>query len=546
MIKVIDEYQKYPNEYLLALSDKIKAIIYARVSTNEQAEKGYSLQSQIEKCAELAQKKFSYRESEILAVLEKGEMGDNPDRPGINHVLYLLEHGIGKKLILLHPDRLSRYLALQNELASKVWSFGVDLEFVEFEIDPMNPESILMFNIQGSIAQYNKAKILANSKRGRRQKVKQGKIPGIRRVFGYTFDKENDILVENNSEKKIYLLMVDWLLNGKDGQPMNCSSIARELAKANYPAPASDRWYQATVSRIFKNPIYTGNFYYGKSEIIQEKGKRKIKKKPQEEWYAVPVSKYIDCGIYNKIQERLEQLQKKNRGRKSDNYLLKSLLSCGQCGAAVVSGPVTTLKNGEKLRYYSCSRKAKKSFEVGSGHPNQSCSASGWRQDIIDEAVWSYLFSLINNPEKIIKEIAKEELEDGTRDRLLKEYESLSKIIRRKEEEEKRIFTAYREEIIEIDIFKNEYQALKQAIYVLNRDMELIKEKFSASQYEYDEEMLFQKYLKKYREIIDKNKINQKQKRELILSLVEKVILHEDMIEIVLKGDKKYFNLNNS
>jgi site-specific DNA recombinase len=269
MIAILEGYKQYTKDEVLALLDKIKAIIYARVSTHDQAEKGYSLQSQVEKGAELARKKFGYLDNEILAIVEKGEMGDNPDRPGLNHVLFLLEEGVGKKLIMLHPDRMSRYLALQNEIASRVWSCGVDLEFVEFEIDPNNPESMLMFNIQGSIAQYNKAKILANSKRGRRQKVKEGKIPGIRRVFGYTYDKELDTLVENPQEKEIYLLMVDWLLNGKDGKPMNCSSIARELAKLNYPAPASDRWYQSTISRVLRNPIYTGKFYYGKSEYIQ-------------------------------------------------------------------------------------------------------------------------------------------------------------------------------------------------------------------------------------------------------------------------------------
>ena len=498
------------------------------------------MQSQIEKCSELADKKFSYHTSELLAVLEKGEMGDNPDRPGINHVLYLLEQGIGKKLILLHPDRLSRYLALQNEFASKVWSLGVDLEFVEFEIDPKNPESILMFNIQGSIAQYNKAKILANSKRGRRQKVKQGKIPGIRRVFGYTFDKDNDILVENEIEKEIYLIMVDWLLNGKDGEPMNCSSIARELAIANYPAPASNRWYQATVSRILKNPIYTGNYYYGKSEIIQEKGKRKIIRKPQEEWYAVPISQYISYDTYKRILDRLEELQKKNRGRKTEQYLLKSLLICGECGAAVVSGPVTTLKNGKKLRYYSCSRKSKKNYEVGTGYPNKICSASGWRQDIIDEAVWDCLVSLIKNPEIIIKEIVKEECGGGNGDRFLKEFESLSKMIRKKEEEQKRIFTAYRENIIGIDLFKDEYKMLEQAIAILNREADSIKEKINESKIINDEEYLYQNYLKKYKDLTDSNKLNYEHKRTLILALIDKVILYENTIEIVMKGSQKH------
>jgi len=535
MISVGEGNKRYTKDEVLTLSDKIKAIIYARVSTHDQAKKGYSLNSQVERGAELARNKFGYKDDEILAVIEKGEMGDNPDRPGLNEVLYLLEEGVGKKLIMLHPDRMSRYLALQNEIASRVWSCGVDLEFVELEIDPDNPESMLMFNIQGCIAQYNKAKILANSKRGRRQKVKEGKIPGIRRVFGYTYDKEIDTLVENPREKEIYLLMVDWLLNGKDGRLMNCSSIARELAKSRYPAPAGNRWYQSTVSRVLRNSIYTGTFYYGKSECIQYRGKRRIVKKPEEAWQSIPIPQYIDHCTYQRIQGKLDDLAKRNRGRPSGNYLLKGLNRCGKCGAAIVAGPVTTLKGGKKLRYYTCSRKSKKNYDVGTGKPNDTCDAGSWRQDTVDGCVWEHIVGVLSKGDRIIRDIVIQQKAEVKLEELKGQLKTLERKIRRKELERERAFEAYKEGLISLDLFRAEVQGIEREIEALQEERSFAIDLYDRRRVSHGESERIGQLMREYKEIISKDRLNLSQKRQILRTIVEGVVLHQDTIEIITR-----------
>lgn len=533
-IKTFEGHRILTPEEIIELMGTIKIIIYARVSTTDQAKKGYSIPSQVEKGVEYSFKK-GCNKNEILAVLEKGEMGDNPDRPGLNMVLELIEKGVGKKLVMLHPDRLSRYLVLQNEIAHRVWSAGCELEFVEFDIDPTNPESMLMFNIQGSISQYNKAKILANSKRGRRQKVKEGKLPGIRRVFGYTFDKEKDILVENTREKEIYLLMVDWLLNGKDGKEMNCSKIARGLAIEGFLPPESNKWYQSSVSRILRSEIYLGKFYWGKTETIQIQGQKQIIEKPREEWQWVEIPQYIDEITYNKVQKKLNQLTKKARGRKTENYLLKSLVRCGLCNRAVVAGPPTTLKSGKKLRYYACSGKSKKNFMVGTGEHNELCTSGYWRQDTVDDYVWFYILNRLRNPEQIISELIKQQGEVGKQQQILDRINSLEGKIKKKEIENKRCFQAYREGIINLENLKEEIEPIKEEISRLEKDLIYARELYNQFQASYNEIEQIKEGIALFKEMVQKDIFTFEQKREIIKKVIEKVILHENEIEIITK-----------
>lgn len=529
----IEGSQQIDKDQLSALIISLKAILYARVSTVDQAEQGYSLQSQIDRCAKHAKTKFGYSDDELLAIIEPGQSGDNPDRPGINYALWLIEQGVGRKLIVLHPDRLARDNFLQHQLSNRVWSNGVDLEFVELTVDPTNPESMLMFDIQGSIAAYNKKKILANSKRGRLQKVKNGKIPGIRRVYGYTFDKDLDTLVENPEEKEAYLTMVNWLLNGKEGREMNCSQIARILAENGVPAPSGDSWYQATISRILRNALYTGTFYYGKSEVVQSKGKKQTVKKPREEWQGISIPQYIDEATFLRVQEKLDSLKKKHRGRPSETYLLKGLVRCGRCGGAVGAGVPSKLKSGKKLHYYSCSRKAKKKYEVGTGEPNTVCHGRGWRQDIVDNYVWEYILQRLQNPEEIIADLIKQQGSSQQLEIMRSKKERIEKAIGDKLKQRIRYLDMYAKELISMDELENFVNPIKTDVENLQSELVVINDTLEQAESTYNEFERIKEAITTFNLMVEQDLITSELKRKAVERFIHKVILHEDTIEIV-------------
>ena len=87
--------------------EKVKGIIYARVSTDDQAQHGYSLESQVERCAEKLKSEHDLNDDDIMALIEMGEMGDDPNRPALGYARWLIEQGVGEKVccIASRPTR---------------------------------------------------------------------------------------------------------------------------------------------------------------------------------------------------------------------------------------------------------------------------------------------------------------------------------------------------------------------------------------------------------------------------------------------------------
>ncbi|MCF8566966.1 recombinase family protein [Alicyclobacillus tolerans] len=522
------------------LVSSIDALIYARVSTEDQAKHGYSLESQVDRCVEKLIKDYAVDPDNIIALIEMGEMGDNPNRPALSFAKTLIEKGVGRKFAVLHPDRLARDFRLQVELIEDViLGHGLELVSVEVPYDPSNAEAVLFFNMQGIMAQYIKAKIVANSKRGRRTQAKNGKIPGVRRIYGYRYDKENDILVEDPFEKEIYLKMVEWILNGKDGQPMNLTGVARELALLGIPAPSGDKWYQSSISRILKNTVYTGRFYFGKTEYKQKKGKIDIIKKPESEWQLVKVPAFIDEDTYERLQKKIATFSYANRGAKPKvTYLLKGLVRCGRCGSAVVAGTPSRHKiTREPIHhYYKCSGKTRKVFEVGTGRSVHDCKGKNWRQDVIDEYVWKYLVRMLTQPEEVLRKIIENQDDPSHVQGLLNKLKTLETALDEKQAERKRWLNLNVKGRIDDE-------ELDEALLPLDKDIEQLKESILLTKNALESLQSNQQRVDEVKQTIEsfkryiREKISDEEKRKYVSQLVKKVVLYDDEIEIYTAWD---------
>ncbi|MCL8207750.1 MAG: recombinase family protein [Actinomycetia bacterium] len=525
-----------------AWADSIQGIIYARVSTADQAKHGYSLESQVERCAAWAKQQYRIHDDELLAIVERGEMGDDPNRPALNFALRLIEEGVGRRFIVLHPDRFSRDLGLQLQVASRILGAGCEMGFVEVDFDPTNPESTLMFNIQGAIAQYNKAKILANSKRGRRTKARNGKIPGTHRIYGYAFDKERDILVENPEEKAVYLQIVHWLLNGLDGKPMTATAIAQELSRRGIPAPEGPRWHQATVARMLRNPAYLGTYYYGKTETVQRNGKKQLVKKPREEWIAIKIPAYIDEITFQRIQQRLDDLVTRNttRGRKpKGQYLLRGLVRCGLCGGAAGAAPSSRDPKTKQVRhyYYRCINASAKSYEVGTGEPTKKCRGRYWRTEVADKLVWDEIKRIVLDPDSAIQKILGMKITDKDMAEMTTRVHAIQESLAAKEMAKNRVMDLYIAGMIPTK------EELAKRLAPIEKDIAYLRESLTVQEglmaQAGNDNALWDSLHHKligFQKWFDRD-VTFAQKEEVVRAIVKQVLLYQDHLEVIMAWD---------
>ncbi|MGZ9868273.1 recombinase family protein [Priestia endophytica] len=509
--------------------NKIKGLIYVRVSSDDQLD-NYSLESQIDLCTTYAIEKLFYREDELMVFVEEGEMGDNPDRPALNNMLNSLKkEKIGESVIVYDSDRLARDNFLQRFILNQILEEEASLKIVRDEaFNPFDENSMLQFNIKGVLAEYYKKKLHSETKRGRITKVtKHKKMMGINKIFGYNYDKEEDILVINEEEKEQYLKVVDMLL----GQDLSISQIAKELSKQGVPAPKGNVWHQATLSRILKNEAYTGKFYYGKTEVVQIGGKKKQIKVPKEKWIEIPVPAIIDETTYERIQRRISELKKGHSGRPSDT-LLRGIGKCGKCGHAVVIGRSSQLKN-KRLRYYNCIYKSKRSYEVGTGNIFKRCKSRTYRQDVIDEMVWEYLMEKLKNPEKIIESIVKQQGDVQKAGNLFKKRKDIEKKINEQETIKDRYFDLYAMgRISSKQDLDKKLDPLEEKVQDLKIDLEIIDEQLKYITANHDEMEQLKEKVRKFKEVIQLDNLTIKQKKDIVNKFIKKIVLHDDEIEI--------------
>lgn len=386
-----------------------RAIIYVRVSTDEQA-KGYSLQTQVEGCMRYAQE-MGYA---IAATFQEDYTGTTLDRPALNEMRSLIATDSSISVLIVYDlDRIARKSILQMILEEELHRSGINVEYVIGRYEDSD-EGRLQKQIRASIAEYEKAKILERSKRGKRGKAQSGFVlVGSRPPYGYKVNSEphKAWLEVDEDEANIVRLIYQWYLFGNETEmPMSMNAITVKLTELRIltrgdkcPHVAKKRepgvWSSPMVRHILHNETYTGTWHYGKTKIISD-GKehtRKAKSKcglgkqvsrAKDEWVSVPVPSIISQRDFDLAQKKIKSnFQDASRNTKHD-YLMGRRLKCSKCNYTYVGRT-----RREHNRYYYCKGKEQK--------PISLCSMPNFRADLVDAIVWNWLRSLIEDPVNI-------------------------------------------------------------------------------------------------------------------------------------------------
>ena len=288
---------------------------YVRVSTQEQADEGYSISEQQDRL-----KKYCDAQGWTLVHIytDPGYSGAKLDRPALQQLLADIPSGAFDTVLVFKLDRLSRsqkdtmYL-LEDQFIKNNIDF---CSIMESSLNTSTPLGKAMVGILSVFAQLERNNITERMTMGRIGRAKTGKYSGGSVApFGYDYDSGE--LVINESEAVQVKLIYDLFLNGLNGKEMTINGILRYLHE-RYMIRGSQWAHPSTITRVLQNPVYCG--------MVKFSGK------PYPGTHAPIVSEADWNRAQDKYQHYVTAFSLQTENFKKTAHLLTGLLRCGICG----------------------------------------------------------------------------------------------------------------------------------------------------------------------------------------------------------------------
>ncbi len=322
-----------------------KVALYCRVSTEEQANEGYSIQAQLQTLRHYA-KLYNWHISNEY--VDEGISGKNiSSRPAIQQLMADVENDEFEAVLVWKISRLSRNMLDTLVMLDKFEENNVKFISYSENFDTGSPIGRLVVQLMASIAEMERNTLSENVKLGMKQRATEGSWNGGI-VFGYnSVEKE---LVINEDEAKVVRLIYELYLSGK-----GLKAIANHLNKRGYRTKRNKYFSINGVAQILDNPIYKGKISWLKVENWDTK--RRKGKNPNPILVDGKHEAIIANDLWHLVQTR--RMSKSFKQRQSNEpFLLSSLLRCPDCGQGMVPSITSyTRKDGTKRkhRYYVCS-----------------------------------------------------------------------------------------------------------------------------------------------------------------------------------------------
>lgn len=326
-----------------------RAASYLRVSTGQQAEKGYGLPEQQAKTAEHAARRgFRLLEE----VRDEGISGRLDERPGLRRLLDLARTQAIDVVVAVNIKRLGRANRVIQDVLQKVRAAGVRVEFTEHP-GGEKPAERLLENLLGSYAEFDWETIRQQTMDGRNRKAEVKQVnPNGKSPYGYraVSKAESEVLPEFKGRDGEYLIV-----------PEEAARVQElfQRAAAGETLGALARWMQATspggrmgsrsaIANCLRNPAYIGAPEYKKTAGREVDGKKVRVRRPAAERIKLQCPALVSEELFHAVGERLTQNQQSLRGRppRPGKWVLRGCVFCGQCVRPTRGGPKACIGSG--------------------------------------------------------------------------------------------------------------------------------------------------------------------------------------------------------
>lgn len=224
--------------------------LYIRVSTQLQAEEGFSLEAQQERLlAHCTAQGWHVCPEHIY--IDAGVSGKTIERPQFQAMLAAAQAGLVQRIVAMKLDRMARnvreFLATVDQL--KAWH--CDLVLVKESFDTSTPHGRFALTMFAAMAELEASTITERVMSGKQQKASKGGYNGSRCPLGYVYNGAQFEIVEEQAQtvRSVFTLFLG-------GQSIN--AIAQAMNATQTPTARGGQWHASTVRTILDNGAYAG------------------------------------------------------------------------------------------------------------------------------------------------------------------------------------------------------------------------------------------------------------------------------------------------
>lgn len=371
------------------------ARIYLRESKDELL-RGYSPDEMIRQCRVKAEQLGA----DVERVIVEAGKRDEFDCPGLLDTIAGAQAGAFDFLIAYDMFRLSGELGKHLWVKESISKTAVTIHYVVGEYAP-GPEGELMETVQAAVGRYERMKTRARTQNGIAGKLAKHQ-PICNGVAAYGLEKVHDERgVPIGFRPTADLAVVRRIVRELRTDTMR--QVARRLNDDRIPTPSgTGRWHTGTISTLMANPIYGGDYRWGRVRRTAGRhadGRRKwvTERRPSDEHQSFAVPAVIDAGALAEARQAMAARKHDRRPRcdeSDDPYALRGRLFCAGCGGLLATG----MNNG--YRRYICQR----AFPLLGR--DRTCTMPQVHADAVEAYVWdevSAAFSTRESAEAAIR-----------------------------------------------------------------------------------------------------------------------------------------------
>ena len=323
---------------------KKNCILYIRVSTDEQADKGYSQRHQ----EDILKKYCLMKDYNIVGIFKEDHSAKTFERPEFNKILDVLKKKNHQVDLLLFTkwDRFSRNAGDAYAMISKLNKIGVEPQGIEQPLDLSVPENKMMLAFYLAAPEVENDRRSLNVLDGMRRAKKDGRYVGSA-PKGYTNgrDEQGRAILVPNKDGEYVQKAFEWLESGVHNSAQVRSMIEKEF---------NVKFSKSNFHRLIRNPLYAGLIPISAYKDEPEQLKKGI--------HEPLITEQMFWNVQDILDNRTRNFPTKQR-KQREEFPLRSILQCKVCNGNL-TGSRSRGKKGVLYNYYHCQHGCKERIKA--------------------------------------------------------------------------------------------------------------------------------------------------------------------------------------